>query len=516
MNPWVYLYVFIALLMLSLLFHLVWRNWEYLDHYRVTRILSALLIPGGIIFSSWLLVEASHLVQDTPTWLPLIISQVISVSLLGIFTWLFIMLLIYVGKNWVMRRRHTFNRYFGPYLAFGEDPTTEMIIIWGRPLLGKPSSDTVLYGIDKTDLQPASRVIQATPMTYYSKLDNLLPGKQYFYKIPNKDATYHFTTAPKLEESNESSHKFEFAAVSDMHGSGKDISQTVKTIQKHIPNAAFIVSGGDNVSDGRIRAHWRTFWGQMAPISSSVPFHSCPGNHDGELRKTAIKWQNIFPHDYANPENGNYYKVIYGNVAVFIVDLYNNGKGPLQPNAEQQAWLKSEMQQLTPAIQHRLLVFHNALYTTGDFGCDPHLREIFEPLITEFGINVIVNGHSHIFEAFYRPNEDEKVAEAERKGTLFLVTGGGGARYDYCVTRSWSSTPYRWKSMTHIVKNEPYFGGLPEDPFRNDKFVLDYQILGKLTHQIMKFSVDGNKLRVQAIEWDGNILFEKTILGIGE
>ncbi len=488
--------------------------------------------------------------------MPLENSQEGSVLIFSLLMVVLIIAIYYLGINWVNRRKYWFHRKFGPYIVYGEDPRTEMRICWGsksrygrqmRTLrdkefkLGTKKQKLISFKPSESfwdekkattistqslpkeiiqkcpDLEDVEVSFHHTKFINYVNCRGLKPNTQYFYATPvDKDDTVHkFITVPinpKVKETssgdpskNEHEINFEFVAVSDMHASGATIKKTINLIKNKAPNAKFMICMGDNVSDGRIMTHWRTMFGQIEPISADIPFMSIPGNHDGEFKKMAENWEHLFPYAYPNKNEGHYYSFRYLNTAFFGIDLYNAGNQRKIPTETQLEWLRSQLEHLPEEVKFKILYLHNAIYTTGDFGCDPELEEIFLPIIEKYNVQVVINGHSHMFEAFHRTDLNRP------HGTYFLTSGGGGARLDYCVLRRFSRTPYKWKTMTHKASENPFLDGDLSDPYRNDDIVINFQQIGKLTYQITHFIVEGDKMTIRCIERNGNVLWKRKL-----
>jgi hypothetical protein len=332
---------------------------------------------------------------------------------------------------------------------------------------------------------------------------HLRPNTTYYYRIPPVNHIFHFQTAPIPSIDDPAKCEFEFVVVSDMHGSARRIGGTIRLIQNLLPNVRFILSGGDNVDDARIRGHWVTFWKQMEPVSPILPFESTPGNHDGEIPDAARNWQKVFPFPYPNPTDGSYFKFQFLNTAFFFIDIYNAGRALNVVNPAQLDWLREELIKDQEGILNRVIVLHRSLYTTGDFGCDNVLEGQLLPVITELPVKLVVAGHSHLFEAFFRSDLNPPA------GTAFLNVGGGGGWLDL-VSSKISAAPYRWKSRVHVAKQDPYLGGNPHNPLRNDQIVLKFQEYGKLCNHILHVIVRGDTFTLRAIEWGGEQIYEKT------
>jgi predicted phosphodiesterase len=314
---------------------------------------------------------------------------------------------------------------------------------------------------------------------------------------------YSFYTAPILDSTGKLD--FDIVVVSDLHGSGASMTKTLDLIHTFVPNLKFIVSCGDNVSDSRIVSHWRTFWGQMKSISPFIPFETAPGNHEAHINSLAQSWIQAFPCCYPDINIGFHFSFIYQNTAFFFIDPYNKGNQSLYSKDQQKTWLIQKLELLPESISFRFLIMHNSIYTTGESGCDPDLELTFLDIIDKYKINIVFSGHSHIFEAFHR--SDLNIPN----GTTFITTGGGGGRLDYSLFRKIAQTPYLWESNLHIAKIHPFMNGDRKSRYRNDEIVLNYQEIGKITHEIIHVSVKNNKIIIRAYEWNHHLLYERII-----
>ncbi len=503
-------YLAVGMFIFATITHIYWRNWHTIGHYRLTKTITAVHLPYLVVMTAIFCFESIRILLAWPEWF----ISAHWVNLLFIFN-IVLYILVFLGairlygQAWLVRQQHGSKPLFGPYLVYGPDPRTTMLITWEQMKNSKTSKDTQDFrlGTTQNSLDPSPGEILHQGRLSRIMLAGLKPDTTYYYQVPVRAGTYHFQTAPLLNGGTGKRPAFEFAVVGDLHGSGKDVSRTVERIQALGPHIKFILSPGDITTDARIWQHWRTLWNQLAPIAPTLPILSAPGNHDAELAKGATHWREIFPYPYANPASGFYYTLTFLNAAFFILDNYNAGRqqgsARYLPSAEQISWLEQELTKLPPAVVHRVLVIHKAVYTTGDFGCDPDLEAMLLPLITKYRISLVLSGHSHLFEAFFRPDLNAP------RGTAFIVTGGGGGKLDW-VSMPYSASPYRWTGHVHEAKTRPFLEGNPQSPFRNDAVVRQYQEFGKLCRHVLQVSIKDEKMTVRAIEWGGNVIYERT------
>ncbi len=418
---------------------------------------------------------------------------------LGVLVFYLLFIIYYYGPGWVLRHQYAGNHQFGPYLIYGADTASSMTIAWGKREDINLSSNSVMLGTDPSVLKPRAEAIQQNGLVEYCCLEGLAPGTKYYYQVPIKAESFSFETAARLDGST-GAVKFDWAFLSDLHASGRDVHGTVKLLQQLQPTLKFIAGGGDIVGDARKRNYWATFLGQFAPLSPFLPFESAPGNHDGGNRNGARTWQDVFPHPYPDPAVGHFFKFIYLNAAIFILDNYNAGMEHRIPSPSQMRWLAGELATLPSHIIHRVVVLHNAIYTTGVQGCDPDLEALLAPLIDQYHVELVLTGHTHIFEAFFRPDLNVP------RGVAFIVSGGSGGKLN---SGRGINSPYRWEGDTHVAREKPFLKGITWSRFRNDYAVLHYQEIGLRAYHVLRIRVDGDHLTVQAIGLDGTLLYER-------
>jgi hypothetical protein len=170
---WIGFYIVLSIFLMALQLHLVITNLPYIHKYRITRILTAILVPLLTINVVWFFAEAVLLFQHNDPLLPLILSQIASLLFASVIITLTSILLAYKGKNWIMRRKHGRNNFFGPYLCYGKDPTTSMCIQWGCPKkyqkISKISKEFPKFqlGLSREELKPVKSSLLSNSLIQY-------------------------------------------------------------------------------------------------------------------------------------------------------------------------------------------------------------------------------------------------------------------------------------------------------------------------------------------------------------
>jgi 3',5'-cyclic AMP phosphodiesterase CpdA len=101
-------------------------------------------------------------------------------------------------------------------------------------------------------------------------------------------------------------------------------------------------------------------------------------------------------------------------------------------NPQQVAWLTNELK--NSSSEWKVCYFHHPLYSSAKFhGPSRELRQVLEPLLIQYGVQVVFSGHDHVYERTKPQNGIhyfiEGAAGELRKGNL-IMTDITAAGYD--------------------------------------------------------------------------------------
>ncbi|MHC0434077.1 purple acid phosphatase family protein [Streptomyces sp. O3] len=358
---------------------------------------------------------------------------------------------------------------FGRHLAFGADPKTQMRISWQVPLAVR--RPYIRVGLTPWEL---SRKIDAevrelhTPALshqlpevdqYYlhAALDGLRPGTTYYYGVghdgfdpasPERLGTLgSFRTAPARPE------RFVFTAFGDQgvsyHALANDqlILGQNPSFHLHAGDLCYADSSGfGRESDTYDARAWDQFLAQTESVAARVPWMVTTGNHDMEA------WYS--PNGYGGqsarfslPDNGfdpknapGVYSFTYGNVGVVALDAndvsYQIPANKGYTNGRQTAWLDRRLGELRrdPDVEFVVVFFHHCMYSTATHGSDGGLRDAWLPLLTRHEVDLVINGHNHVYERTDAVKNGEvgravpvgASTDPTRDGIVYVTAGGAG------------------------------------------------------------------------------------------
>lgn len=301
----------------------------------------------------------------------------------------------------------------GPYLQLGTD--TSMIIRWR-------TADTVLCSIKYgTALNLQTLTIgEDVPTTEHElHIGGLTPFTKYFYTIYNNATAittaandYSFVTNPTK------------GAVQPIHlwvtGDMGDSSQAQRDVRdrywNHVRNGRHTDAWlwlGDNVyATGTDLEYQNRLFDVYPEILRNTVSRPIPGNHD--YGSIDINHNGPYYSNFTMPTNGEaggvpsgkegYYSYDYGNIHFVALN-----SEPLQwfltSTSEMCTWLK---QDLAANQQPWTIVYwHQPAYTKGGHDSDDlfsrsyFMRTNIVPILEQYGVDVVLSGHSHSYERSY-------------------------------------------------------------------------------------------------------------------
>ncbi|TSJ46771.1 purple acid phosphatase family protein [Fluviicola chungangensis] len=335
-----------------------------------------------------------------------------------------------------------------PYLNTGTSHS--MIVRWQTDI---PCDSKVRYGTNPNNLNLSASVFPYTT-EHAVQITGLLPKTRYYYSIgttsheliPSGNNQY-FKTSP-IEGSRE---KYRFWAIGDAgmsDGNQRAVRDGYLIYNENRHVDGWIMLGdnayGSGISDGTQSCYQTAVFSQMyADLISKTVCWPALGNHDYNNHipfSPAPAYFDIFN----LPTNGEaggvasgtekYYSYNYGNIHFIVLDSYDEDRSVTAPMA---SWLVSDLQQTT--AEWIVAYWHHPPYTKGSHDSDnpmfldgecEDMRENILPILEQYGVDLVLNGHSHSYERSYLVDSHYGTS-----GTLtqqMLKDDGSGGRLDDC------------------------------------------------------------------------------------
>lgn len=371
----------------------------------------------------------------------------------------------------------------GPYL---QNPTSSSMVIKWRT--DNASDSRVSYGTTQGSL--TVNVDSSTQTTEHTvKITGLDPFTQYYYSIgttttvlagPSANHRFKTSTAPGTNQPTR------IWAIGDFgKGSQKeaDVRDSYVNYLGNGHNDVWLWLGDNAYDNGTDQEYQdKVFHDQYGynSLFTYMPFMPCPGNHD--YGSIAPPPGTINPQNHTGayfdiidvPKNGEaggvpsgtelYYSFDYNNV--HFISL-NSELGSLTPawdyigawsgdveNLPMGSWLRQDLAANTK--EWTIAYWHQCPYSKGSHDTDDAwefyikaMRENITPILEEFGVDLVVCGHSHVYERSYLI--EGHTGNSSSFGPSNLVNGGSGVLADGQPYYKYRQTAEPNKGTVYVV-----------------------------------------------------------------
>lgn len=363
-----------------------------------------------------------------------------TLSLLGIATVAPIPLVMAAKKNEGIENFTILN--IGPYL---QSPYPNKITV--RWVTNTPCHSWVEYGqrkdqLDKTVETINNGLIEANNKINGITINDLKPGKKYFYRICSKQVndfqpykvtfgntfkskTYSFET-PSLK-----SEQISFLVFNDIH----DHPQSFKHLMQFQgeDKKDFVLLNGD-MFDYLIDEN-QIITNLLKPLtelfSTTTPFILANGNHE-----TRGKFSRQLSNYINGDESKYYFSFQQGPMYAIILDSGEDKEDTASVYAglvdfdnyrvQQGEWLKKEVQKESfKKAKFKVVFSHIPLYYSGDGHGTLHCRDTWGSILNDAKIDVLISGHTHRY-GIHTPKQGQHnypivIGGGPREGTRTII-----------------------------------------------------------------------------------------------
>ncbi|MPY79412.1 MAG: phosphoesterase [Actinophytocola sp.] len=343
---------------------------------------------------------------------------------------------------------HAATRPSGIHLTYGADPRREMVVSWSTPssvrhpglLLGDTSGEL-------TQMIPAESVPSPGLATvqHHVRLSGLDPAASYFYRAVHDGGTgdeLRFTTA------GSGGKPVRFTAFGDHGTAAGKLAPVLATIADFRPDLHLHVGDLSYASNtGGLRAiesvdslytpqEWETWLAGIESVAARIPWLPVLGNHEMEPTGSELGYESYFarfvpPANGAKGPPGATWSIQVGNVGFVALDG-NDASAEIPRNhgylgGAQERWLDATLAGLRsrPGVDWIVVGFHHCAYCSSvRHGSDAGVRDAWTPVFDRYQVDLVINGHNHLYERTHPVRGGQPTREAPRGATVDPATDG--------------------------------------------------------------------------------------------
>ncbi len=405
------------------------------------------------------------------------------------------------------------------------DTKTEKGFTW---YTSQASANSDLQIIEKTDLEEpdfsnaftfAGTYLRSTNAPEYvvHKADatGLEPGTEYQFRVG--DASLDLWSDTGSFKTADDDGKFSFIDLADTQAKTEiEAELSADTFEKAsdtVKDSEFIIINGDIVDAGIIEEQWGWVFDAADSTLLNTTLVGVAGNHD-EDPMSFIEHFNLDTPTGSSTETGAYYSYNYENTHFIVLNNNEDSEEFRNFSVEQINWLKEDVAiaNADENIDWIIAVMHKGPYTTSNHATDEDImgtngvREIVPPLFYELGIDLVLQGHDHIY-ARTKPIANGVAVEAEKvlgeyngnqveysvntEGTVYMIPSTAGPKVYYKNTE----IEQEYYDLFEVANEHSaaQYGQDPSDPSRPVRSQIQ---------NFVEFNIDGTKLTAIVYEID--------------
>ena len=233
---------------------------------------------------------------------------------------------------------------------------------------------------------------------YVARLRNLQAGHTYRYRVvtAQKASQWHEFHLPQAEQPTTS-----FLYMGDIQDSiGGIANQLLRSALRQHPDAEFFVCGGD-LTERPTDAYWAETFESIDSIGQSMPVLTVTGNHD-YLKGIICTLERRFSliHSYfldSMVDENQVFTVRYRDVQLFCLDSNRE----FFYLSTQRNWLKEQLE--ASQAKWKIVVLHHPLYSIRGSMNNIIQRWMFDDLIQEHHVDLVLQGHEHAYARMTSP-----------------------------------------------------------------------------------------------------------------
>ncbi|WP_457673303.1 metallophosphoesterase [Thiolapillus sp.] len=396
----------------------------------------------------------------------------------------------------------------GPYLQNG---SPEAITIHWRTDVD--SATRVRFGTTTDNLDQVAE-LSGSRREHIIRITGLQPSTRYYYKVQAGsllagDSSNNFITSPTAG----SVQPVRVWALGDS-GTGDRHAAAVRDAYTDLTPArrtdVWLMLGDNAYDDGKDSEYQQAVFDMYPEYLKSTVLWPSLGNHDGHSADSAAEsgpYYDIFD----LPRNGEaggvasnteaYYSFDYANIHFIALDSYETSRST---GGAMYKWLESD---LAATGQPWIIVFwHHPPYSKGSHDSDgdsrmTEMRENFLPLLEQYGVDLVLSGHSHSYERSYLIDGHYDTSDTFDSNS-HLVDGGDG-RMDGDGAYRKTNAPH--KGAVYIVAGSS--GKISRMRGTHPVMVASSATLGSLV-----LDIDNNELQARFITDDGTVFDHFTLI----
>ncbi len=324
----------------------------------------------------------------------------------------------------------------------GQDPAIELTVAWRTDSDSEQPRVQIVPARDSPDLADVAREVVAQTRVleaahgvahhHHARIEGLTPDTLYAYRVQGSQTWSEWF---QIRTAAREPRPFSFLYFGDAQNSVKSLySRVIREAWRREPQAALMVHAGDliNGRDDRDDDEWGEWFDAGQFLNASTLVVPTAGNHehdddprDEDRYVLKPSWSIHLP----VPANGvsalptTTYWFDYQGVRFITLDssmAVANGMAEVQAR-----WLEPLLRD--NPNRWTVVIYHHPMHSVSLGRDNPELRKHWQPLFERYGVDLVLQGHDHVYGRGVNLSEGPSVSDGA--GTVYVVSVAGPKQY---------------------------------------------------------------------------------------
>lgn len=401
----------------------------------------------------------------------------------------------------------------GPYLQL-ETPTN-IVVHWRTDL---PTQSTVRYG---TSVDQLTQHVDDLTMTndHQLTLPNLTPDTKYFYSVGTPaeamaggDTNFFFVTAP-LPGTTKSTRIWVIGDSGDADSDARSVRDAYINYTTNRYTDLWLMLGDNAYLYGADFEYQAAVFDMYPMLLRQTVLWPTLGNHDTGQNTDFVDTYPYFS-IFTLPTNGtagglpsgteHYYSFDYANIHLICLDSMTANRATNAPMAN---WLRADIAATTQLW--KIAFWHHPPYSKGSHDSDTEIeliemRENIVPILEQGGIDLVLCGHSHVYERSYFLDGHYGLSTTLTSNMILNASSGLETNAAGPYTK-WFSGPQSHQGAVYVVTGDA--GEISGGYLNHPAMYFSENALGSVI-----LDIDGDRLNAKHLRETGAIDDEFTIV----
>lgn len=208
-------------------------------------------------------------------------------------------------------------------------------------------------------------------------------------------------------------------------------SRVIRMAYQTAPDASFAIHAGDLINTAHSDHEWAQWFKAGGFIHSQWTAVPVVGNHEfqslakGKPRRVSIQWRPQFTlpveEDLAPELHENVYTVDYQDVRIIVL----NSSDELE---EQTEYIEKQLEGCK--AKWKIVTCHHSVFSPAKGRNFQFARDHWKPLMDKYGVDLVLNGHDHIYARGHVPVRTADGSDTKELGTIYVTSVSGPKQYD--------------------------------------------------------------------------------------